>query len=179
MKTRIASVAALILVTLTVVGFSYTLWSKTLYFYGTVYTGEIDAQIDYALAHWEAYDDAGDPLPPEKITFSVDWYQDLDPQEIYVNIYDLYPCVWIHIYFDLVNTGTVPWIVQDFLPDTAGFPGTVTFSPVDLIGTQVEPAEWIPMDVIVHIDNTAAEDTAYGFSARVLVVQWNEYLPVP
>jgi hypothetical protein len=177
MKMKIASVAALILVTLTVVGLSYALWSKTLYIFGRVHTGEIDAQIDYALAYWEAYDDAGNLLPPEKITFTVDWYQLDDPQEIYLDIIGLYPCIWIHIYFDLVNTGTVPWIIQDFIPNIADFPGTVTFSPDNLIGTQVEPDGIIPMDIIVHIDNTAAEDTSYGFSAEVFTVQWNEYVP--
>jgi hypothetical protein len=45
-----------------------------------------------------------------------------------------------------------------------------------LIGTQLDPGDpAIPMDIVVHLDNTAEEVSQYIFSAEIRVVQWNEY----
>ncbi|MDO8125505.1 MAG: hypothetical protein Q6364_14150 [Candidatus Hermodarchaeota archaeon] len=181
MKMKMTSVAALLLVALMAVGVSYALWSKTLYIDGTVETGDLNAEFDLTVWSWEALDEFGVPIdPPSKVEdIIVNVYYGADNQEIYVEIEELYPCIYIHIYFDLINPGTVPWIVNNFIQTVPDFPGTVTFSPIGLIGTQLDPGDPpIPMGIVVHLDNTADEIAQYGFSAEIEVVQWNEY-PLP
>jgi len=57
------------------------------------------------------------------------------------------------------------------------FPGTVTITPPDLVGTQVEPDEYVLADLEIHITNEAEEDGYYYFDVEIEVVQWNEYVP--
>jgi hypothetical protein len=178
MKMKMTSVAALLLVVLMAVGVSYALWSKTLYIGGSVYTGDLNAEFDLTWWYWEALDEFGNPIDLIKVeNIDVDIYCDIiDCQTIYVDIWELYPSIYIHIYFGLINPGTVPWIVNDFIQTVPDFPGTVTFSPIGLIGTQLDPGDpAIPMGIVVHLDNTADEIAQYGFSAEIEVVQWNEY----
>jgi hypothetical protein len=177
MKNKMIGVAAVLLIALMLAGVSYALWSKTIYIYGDVYTGDVDAEVGETFS-WEAYDAQGNTIPEEKKTMTVDIYRDeVDPQIFYVDIFDLYPCITIHIDFEIWNTGTVPWIVQSVTLTSTDFPGTVTFTPPDLIGTQVEPGEYVNADLEIHITNAADENSQYGFTVEILVVQWNEYVP--
>jgi hypothetical protein len=177
MKNKMIGVAAVLLIALMLAGVSYALWSKTIYIYGDVYTGDIDAEVGETFS-WEAYDADGNVIPREKKTMDVDIYRDaVDPQIFYVDIFDLYPCITIHIDFEIWNTGTVPWIVQNVTLTSTNFPGTVTFTPPDLIGTQVDPDSYVGADLEIHITNEALEDSEYGFTVEILVVQWNEYAP--
>jgi hypothetical protein len=177
MKNKMIGIAAVLLFALMLAGVSYALWSKTIYINGYVYTGDVDAEFEGAY-DWEAYDETGAVIPPEKKTFTVDVYTDYwtpDAQQLYVDIYDLYPCITVHINYTIRNTGTIPWIVNSTIIDTADFPGTVTVTPPGLIGTQVEPDGTINGDLEVHITNAALEQTGYSFTVSIVVVQWNEY----
>ena len=97
-----------------------------------------------------------------------------DDQILLVDITDLYPCITVHIYYMIRNDGSVPWVVNDYQP-VIDFPGTVTLTPIDLIGTQVDPGQCIRADLEVHLTNAAEEDSTYSFSIPIRVVQWNEY----
>ena len=176
MKNKMIGIAAVLLIALMVVGVTYAMWTETLYINGKVNMGELDAQ--FTDWFWNCTWDTGLPVPIEKQTFEVDIYPDNgDFQYIYVDIYDLYPCIVIHVYLNITNTGTIPWIVQSVtVTNSTGFPGTVTFSP-PLIGTQVEPDEYISANLEVHLNNDAEEDTWYWFFVAIKVVQWNEYVP--
>jgi len=178
MKNKMIGIAAVLLIALMLAGVSYALWSKTVYIYGDVYTGDVDAEFGTNFT-WEAYDEAGAVIPTEKKTMTVNVRPGQDPQELYVEIDDLYPCITIHIDFEIWNTGTVPWIVQSFTQTNIGFPGTVTFTPLDLVGTQVEPDDYVAADLEIHITNAASELGHYTFTVEILVVQWNEYVPPP
>ena len=178
MRNKLVVAFVVLMVAFMLAGVSYALWSKTIYIYGDVYTGDVDAEFGTNFS-WEAYDEQGNPIPEDKKTMTVDVYPDPDdPQILWVVIEDLYPCITIHIDFEIWNTGTVPWIVQSVdIYDYGGFPGTVTVTPPDLIGTQVEPDECIIADLEIHITNEAEEDSCYKFDVYIDVVQWNEYVP--
>jgi hypothetical protein len=174
MKNKMIGVAAVLLIALMLAGVSYALWSKTIYIYGDVYTGDVDAAVGETFS-WEAYDADGNVIPREKKTMTVDIYRDEDPQIFHVEIDDLYPCITIHINFEIWNTGTVPWIVQSVTQTNNDFPGTVTFTPPTLIGTQVDPDDYVDADLEIHITNAADENSQYSFTVAIWVVQWNEY----
>jgi len=175
MKNKMIGIAAVLLIALMLAGVTYAMWTETLIINGKVNMGELDAQ--FTDWFWNCTWDTGLPVPPVKQTFWVDVYTIEDPQYLYVDIGDIYPCIIIHIYVNITNTGTIPWIVQDVtVTNSTDFPGTVTFSP-PLIGTQVEPDEYISANLEVHLTNDAEEDDFYWFFVEILVVQWNEYEP--
>jgi len=178
MKNKMIGIAAVLLIALMFAGVSYALWSKTLYIYGTVDTGDVDAKFGDTWCEASMDQEGQIPVPEEKVTFTFECYPDEeDPQILHVVITDLYPSIWIHCYFKIWNTGTVPWIVQSAgLVPNGVFPGDLTFTPVDLVGTQVEPGFFTVADLEIHLTNDALENSVYYFAVEILVVQWNEYV---
>ena len=180
MKTKMTAVFGVLLIALMVAGVSYALWDKYIYINGTVNTGTLDAIFEGPYT-WTATYNNGEPVPEAKltgITVDVETTPD-DPETLLVTIDGLYPCITIHIGYFIKNTGTTPWIVNDvYVSPAAGFPGTVTLTPADLVGTQVDAGISIPADLEVHLTNDADQEGTYSFSVTIHVVQWNEY-PLP
>ena len=180
MKTKMTAVFGVLLIALMVAGVSYALWDKYIYINGTVYTGTLDAIFEGPYT-WTATYNGGEPVPEAKltgITVDVGTAAD-DPETLNVTINGLYPCITIHIYYNIKNSGTTPWIVNDVsVSPAAGFPGTVTLTPARLVGTQVDAGDSIPADLEVHLTNEAQQTSTYSFSVTIHVVQWNEY-PYP
>jgi hypothetical protein len=186
MKTKMTAIFAILMIALMAVGASYALWSKTIYIDGTVNTGTFDAIFDGPYTWTATYVDpvSGNtlPVPAIKLTgITVTVYPDLvtDPtgETLAVIIDGLYPCITIHINYNIKNAGTVPWIVNKVSYYITGFPGTVTITPPGLVGTQVDGGLSTPADLEVHINNDAKPSTKYTFSVTIEVVQWNEYVP--
>jgi len=181
MQTKMTAIFAILMIALMAVGVSYALWSKTIYIEGTVNTGTFDAIFEgpYTSSATYLLNNIPTPVPPEKltgITVTVDTHPP-DDEILLVTIDGLYPCITIHIDYFIKNAGTVPWIVNKVTPDITGFPGTVTVTPPDLVGKQVDGGASISADLEVHIDNRAEQSHTYTFSVTIEVVQWNEYKP--
>jgi hypothetical protein len=100
-----------------------------------------------------------------------------DDQILFVDIWELYPCIWVKIPILIENDGTVPWVVNEVLPDLTGFPGEVLIP--DLYGIQVDPGQRTGGNIWVHITNAAAENDEYYFSVEIVCVQWNEFPYTP
>jgi hypothetical protein len=180
MKNKMIGIFAVLIAALMLTGISYALWDKYINIIGTVHTGSFDAIFAGPFTHTFTYD-GGQPVPSDKVEFitvDVDTAPG-DTETLVVTITGLYPSITVHINYYIVNPGTTPWVVQDFTPNVAGFPGTVTFSPDDLIGTQVDQNQHIPADIEVHLTNDAEKDSTYSFGATIHVVQWNEYVGPP
>jgi len=184
MKTKMTAIFATLMIALMLAGVSYALWSKTISIEGTVNTGKFDAiftgDYTWSATYVDPVTDAIKEVPADKlagITVTIDTQHTPteDPEKLIVVISGLYPCITIHINYNIKNSGTVPWIVNSVTPDITAFPGTVTVTPSDLVGTQVDGGASTKADLEVHIDNRALQLTQYTFSVTIHVVQWNEY----
>ncbi|MEM3623381.1 MAG: hypothetical protein QXR76_06410 [Candidatus Bathyarchaeia archaeon] len=176
MKNKMVGISAVLLIALMLAGVSYALWSKYIYIDGTVHTGTLDAIFEGPFTWTATYNDS-QSVPQEKltgITVTVNTAEN-DPETLLVTIDGLYPCITIHINYNITNTGTTPWVVNDVSVSPQGFPGTVTVTPSNLVGTQVDAGKSIAADLEVHLTNDAAQNTEYTFSVTIHVVQWNEY----
>jgi DNA-binding transcriptional regulator of glucitol operon len=183
MKMKMTAIFAILMIALMTSGIAYACWLKYIHINGYVKTGKLDAVFQNYGISWNATDAGGVLVPANKLTgITVEAYPDYDEditgETFKVNITGLYPCITIHVYFNITNTGTVPWIVNSTSMDATGFPGTVVLSG-PTIGTQVDPNGELAANIDVHITNDAIEETDYGFTFHILVVQWNEYPYIP
>lgn len=192
MKRKIGLVFAVSIVAMLALGVTYGLWFQTLYVYGTVYTGTLDAQ-------WSLHP-TWDTEPPEKDYSNITLVQGQTPYDLIVTVDNAYPCIWYYALVDITNTGTIPWIIYDTSLSSGNLSdvGTVQFVPWDNEmaryfygvdphwgdklfienGTQVHPGESAWGVFAIHLDNRAMEDSTYTFSFKVVVEQWNEW-PTP
>jgi hypothetical protein len=176
MKSKMTAIFAILMIALMASGIAYACWYKYIYVNGYVKTGKFDAEFQTWGISWNATDEDGALVPDAKLTnVTVDAHRDPDDFEKFIiNITGLYPCIYVHIYFNITNTGTVPWIVNSTSMDAPDFPGTVTLSG-PAIGQQVDAGGELAANIVVHITNAAAQETDYTFTFSILVVQWNEY----
>jgi len=181
MKTKMTAIFAILMIALMTSGIAYACWYKYIYINGFVKTGKLDAVFETWGISWNATDENGDLVPDNKLTgitveAAPDYVADPTGEAFKVNITGLYPCITIHIYFNITNTGTVPWIVNSTSVDDSGFLaiGSVELTG-DVIGIQVDAGGELQANVDVHITNDADQEHLYTFTMTILVVQWNEY----
>jgi hypothetical protein len=172
MKTKMAVAFAALMIALMVAGLAYAMWDKYLYIYGTVYTGEVNAEFSDC---WCS--DTGIDPGYDKDVGSCDCViEPEDPQVLGVYIYNGYPSYSCDIYYTIDNTGTIPVKIQDIF--LGGVPPEITVSLTGAgIGTQIEPGEYAECDIHVHVEQIADELATYYFDIEIYLVQWNEYIP--
>jgi hypothetical protein len=182
MKRKIGLVFAVSIVALMAMGVTYGLWYETLYIYGTVCTGTLDAE--WFVHH--AWDDE-----PEIKDFSNITAMKVDEYTLNVVVDNAYPGICYYVAIQLTNTGTIPWKVYNPMLDGGNLTGVGTVEFVDpanvaphmlpagmlaiLEGTQVHPGDSAFGVLRICLNNSAAELTTYTFSFKVVVEQWNEY----
>ena len=179
MKTKMTAIFAILMIALMTSGIAYACWYKYITINGFVKTGELDAVFQTWAISWNATDEYNVLIPANKLT-NITVEASRDPNDstgetFKVNITGLYPCIYLHVYFNITNTGTVPWKVNSTSLNAAGFPGTVVLTPPGIIGTQVDAGGELQANVDVHITNDAVQEHLYTFTMRILVVQWNEF----
>jgi len=188
MKRKIGLLFAVSVVAMMALGVTYGLWFQSLYVYGTVNTGELDAQ-------WSVHG-TWDTEPLVKDFSNITVTPGPGDYEITVTIDNAYPCIWYYAVVDLTNTGTIPWKIYDTALVSENFPGEIYFTcytPTNGIacvtppdegppptlcienGTQVHPGDSAWGLFAVHLNNSAVENTTYRFTFRVVVEQWNEW----
>ena len=177
MKTKMTAIFAILMIALMTSGIAYACWHKYIYINGYVKTGKLDAEFQTWDITWNATDEHGDLIPDnKKVNIIVDAHRDpLNFAKFIVNITGLYPCITLHIYFNITNTGTVPWKVNSTSVDATGFLGTVVLTSPGIIGTQVDANGELRANVDVHLAEEALQEHLYTFTMTILVVQWNEY----
>jgi len=195
MNKKLTAIFAILMVALCLAGISYALWSKTLYIYGDVDTGDLDAEI----TEWFCNDPPGtlDPRPPgatypaKNVGWTICTIDPSDPQIAYLTIYNGYPSYRVHYSITIENTGNVPWTMQNIRVDGTPLPADVwvpididsdgtndiEFRIIDSVGEQKEPGESVETSLDTHILQGAHEDWFYEFTISFLLVQWNEYVP--
>jgi len=180
MKTKMTAIFAILMIALMTSGIAYACWYKYIHIDGYVKTGKLDAEFQTWGISWNATYANGTLIPAIKLTnVTVEASRDpADPtgETFKVNITGLYPCIYVHVYFNITNTGTVPWIVNSISVENSEFLGigTVTLSGA-AIGKQVDPGGELKANIDVHITNNADQEHLYTFTMTILAVQWNEY----
>lgn len=199
---KITVLCLALVIVLGATGATFALWSKTLYIDATVNTGEVDAEFDRAFTDddYVVNDpdrDLTDPVTgedPDASGKNVDrkdkdvgnCWAVIDPndaQVVHITINNGYPCYYCTAFFDIVNTGSVPVKVNKL--SLIGVPSEVTVEWTQIEeGMQLDPAgmgpgPWVlEGDLDMHVEQIAAENATYTFSAEIELVQWNEY-PYP
>jgi hypothetical protein len=189
MKTKMTAVASVLIIGLMLVGVSYAMWSKTLYVTGTVKTGTLDAQFTWWKWNSTWFDEYGaeHAVPGDKKTYTVDIYPlwvyppgYYDFEYLCVDIDHFYPSIWLHIYFNITNEGTIPLIFQYYYiysPPGYKVPGDLTLTG-NVYGVQLETGQSVTGDVHVHLNNSALQNQplgTYRFYVYIEAVQYNEF----
>jgi len=168
MKIRTATLFAALMMMLVLVGASYAMWDKWLYIYGTVYTGEVNAEFTKLLCS-----DTGIDPGYDKDVASCVCELSVDKQTITVTIDNAYPCYSVVISFAITNTGTIPVKVKafDVIPPGPEVTVKVVGPPV---GTQIDKGGSEPGSISVHVNQGPWELSKFTFSVTIHLVQWNE-----
>lgn len=162
---KIGILALVLVFVLGTLGVGYAMWDKTLFIDGTVNTGEVDAIFTTAEC-------VEDPEAEGKDVGSCT-LTGVGEQTLTITITNGYPCYGCTVNFTVDNIGTIPVKVESF--DLSGVPPEITVTWTDLVlGTQIEPNGSVPGDLHIHVLQTADELATYTFSAKILLVQWNE-----
>jgi hypothetical protein len=190
MNRKLTATFAAMLIALMAVGVSYALWSKTLYIFGTVDTGDLDAV-------WTSAFNFDPPGPPPSLDPNPDgtrkdkdvgWttVDGIGTQELIITVHNGYPCYFNDLQVEFTNVGNVPVIIQsitiipvDFAlaSDYGANDGELWVALINGIGTQLEPGDDAASSFKIHVEQCAEELATYTFTVEVLLVQWNEYVP--
>lgn len=189
---------------LATLGVGFGLWSKLLLINGTVNTGTVDAK--FALAFTDddnkidnPLKDAGDvgPCPafgagscdpkafgPNPARYDKDvgvCTASLDPTgtTLTVAVKYGYPSYHCTLWFDILNSGTIPVKIQSLTLSHPGFTeDEVTVELSELAcGQQIDPGKTQQGDVHIHVEQGAEQNHTYTFTSDLLLVQWNEFEP--
>jgi len=164
---KIGLICLALVLALGALGVGFAMWDKTLYIDGTVNTGEVNAIFTTASC-------TEDPEVEGKDVGSCS-LTGIGEQTLNITVTNGYPCYGVTVNFTIDNVGTIPVKIQSFKvtnPDPTAV--TVTWvSPA--IGTQIEPQGDVPGSIYIHVEQEADELATYTFSAKILLVQWNEY----
>lgn len=192
-----------LMVALSSVGFTYTLWADKLEVNGTVKTGEVNAEWSNAFcAEFHNWFGPGPLLPGEfegkdvgKFTTAIgndgpNGINDL----LTVSVTNVYPSYVLDCETELVVKGTIPVKIRGiYLQPGAGltnctFPvppnsdqnkkmvcDQLTVLYIDGVGSQLHPGDIAASSLRFHVEQAASEDfNFYQFHAGICVGQWNE-----
>jgi len=174
MKIRTATLFGALMVTLVLAGVSYAMWDKSLWIFGTVDTGKVDVEFT---EEW-CSDMGTDPGYDKDVGKCESWIDPVDPEILWIEIKNGYPCYSCDVYYIITNTGTIPVKVQSFTVSPPQPEITVKVTSIAL-GTQIDAGASIKGDLHIHVEQEAGQGLTYKFSVKIYFVQWNEYVPPP
>ena len=134
----------------------------------------------------------------------VDLLADPTGETLKVTVENGYPSYYCTVWFDILNSGTIPVMIQEFSITPVDFENgkqvTVELSHLSC-GTQIDPAapvapacasgiegtnceppdppsgEPVQADIHIHVEQSAEQTHTYTFTGHMKLVQWNEYDP--
>lgn len=220
---KIGLLALALVLALGTLGVGYAMWDKTIYIDTTVNTGEVNAEFVNAFtdddgvvddASKDAGDDGGgtdydywgpfssdDPSEggPNPARYNKDVGMcyvttDEDPQILHFYVENGYPCYWNTLWFEIMNTGTVPVNIEgltvtpkgDMDRDNDGYDDIYIAISELSDGLQIDPYSWSNEtqwgNVEIHVVQTLNDDASgfggenetYEFEVEIWLVQWNE-----
>ncbi|MEA2089992.1 MAG: hypothetical protein U9O89_04455 [Thermoproteota archaeon] len=180
MKTKMTAIFATLMVVLTVVGFAYAHWEKTITINGTVETGEIDLTIIEAVDD----DDDIDPGKNKDVAQTTITIDPEDPEKAIITIINAYPSYEVTWNITIKNTGTIPVKLQQINVTT---PECITAETWGDIGEQIDPESWggtpdkyqTENSGRIHLEQSTVLGETYTLTIEFIYVNWNEYIPPP
>jgi hypothetical protein len=180
---KIMAIFALLVVSLSMVGYAYATWWKYLYIEGYVNTGWMNAEWTVGTGY-----DSEQPYPlKDPYSYITGWIDPAYPDVLNVYLYHGYPCIDYYLPIDIENTGTIPIHVYFGLYDWNLPVGTVLeviadpahVGELQLTSTgyvQLHPGDAAYGLLHVHLPENTVPDTVdyYYFQYYAYVVQWNE-----
>lgn len=172
-----------LIIALGALGIGYGLWSKVLVVHGTVNTGDLNADWDYASTNDPAGTD--DPCTPDlNPTGCVAPQKDVGSCEVTgvgtqtldVTIKNAYPSYECTITAGITNTGDIPFnVVGAVITDDVPIEVLECDWPDD---PQVDPRGEFEAVCTVHVLQEAEQGATYEVDVTVCVAQWNEDVSV-
>jgi hypothetical protein len=190
MKSKVPTLFAALMIALMASGFTYSMWTKTLYINGTVKTGILSAS--WSVNQTRANDTEW-PIP-EKDVSNITGTVSPDGLNLTITVQNAYPCINYTIPIDLNNTGTIPFVINNTIVGNS-FSGNLTAdSTVSIItdpnyplgpfitrGTELDPPPAVNTTaygmLFFHLGESALQNVTYTFNVNVTVIQYNEYVP--
>jgi len=177
---KIMAIFALLVVALSVAGYAYASWYKSIYVEGWVNTGWMNAEWTVGTGY-----DSEHPVPLKDWSYITGEIDPFDPTMIDVYIYHGYPCIDYYLPIDINNTGSIPIHVYfyfwdsdlpadttlEVIPDPAHVGQLQLISPGPV---QLHPGQEAYGLLHVHLPEDAVPDTSYYFWYYAYVVQWSE-----
>lgn len=162
---KIGLISLVLVLAMGIMGVGYAMWSDSLYLDGTVHTGDIGLE-------WSQ----GDPFDTEPADKDVSWGECyIDGETLYITIYNAYPSIDYIFPIDLHGLGSVP--VHTGMTIVGG---NIDYSWVTMPawgGLQIHQSEMLFGDIVIHLDNTASENTTYTMQVQLDYWQYNEPPP--
>jgi len=171
MNKKFAAIPILLIFALTITGFAYAHWAKTLFVSGTVETGTLECKLVSPLLMGDNEID--------KDVGGYSGYISADGKSIIITITNAYPGYEVYATFKVKNTGSVPAIITDVIIDedaTTLPPDDIPdleVSLVNLLGMQLEPGATTCAEVDILIEQPAAEMETYQVSVTIVAQNWS------
>ena len=167
---KILLISLALVLALGALGVAGALWWDDLYIDGMVYTGDIGAE-------W-SIEGVYDNEPKPEVSYMEAYFVG---DEIWIDIYNAYPCVTYTLEWDIHCTGSVPiHFVGPFI--TGNLPAGVTLTFTDMAGAtidwstvQLHFCDTIYGKLTVHLDNTVFQNDYFYFYISLDYGQYNEF----
>lgn len=207
MTTKIGKTAMpflALMLAMAMIGTAYAMWSKTLYVYGYVDTGELDWEFIHPFTYtdhgldWTSDDGLINVRQLDKDVGStayrfIDSDGDGDNDILEVTMKNVYPSYYEHMSFWVRNNGTIPLKIKKVIIDGQEFTAPfyvkldlngdgkddVEIYYGDSFGVQLHPYPTIPykadISFEIHVLQGAPQGETLSFTIEIVAVQWNEY----
>jgi len=171
LNKKFGAIPILLIFALTITGFAYAHWAKTLFIGGTVETGTLECKFVPPLVM--------DDNEIDKNVGGHSGYISDDGKSIIITITNAYPGYEVYTVFKVKNTGSVPAIITDVIIDedaTTPPPDDIPdleVSLVNLLGMQLEPGVTTCAEVDILIEQPAGEMETYQVSVTIVAQNWS------
>ncbi len=168
-------------------GGAMALWWERLNVDVTVNTGTLDAQLsveDFGDNEIPLAQAAGETNASVKDVSNITCTLSTDGNSIDIVVENAYPSITYYCNINLENTGTIPFKVYR-TPTIEGNITSVMTSDSGLVngtiydGLQMHPGDVVYDTLVIHLTNSAMENTVYTGHMNITVEQWNEYGTAP
>jgi hypothetical protein len=161
---KIGLLALALVLALGTLGVGYALWFEDLVIEGTVMTGTLDVDWSQGVPY--------DTEPDGKdVSYGVCF---IEGNTLSITIYDAYPCIEYHFPIDIHGVGSVPAHLCPLVIISSDLPSGASVTFPDWSDVQLHQGDEEVGEIVVHLDNTADENTTYSFTAVLRAHQYNE-----
>jgi hypothetical protein len=164
---KIVLISLAMVVALGMLGVGYARWSDNLFLSGEVTTGNI------GLA-WSQGTPFDNEIPEKDVSYGV---CDIVGDTLFISIVNAYPCITYSFPIDVHGTGSVPVHIGPWENFSGNLPSGAVVTLPAWCSNQVHQGQSVDGVVTVHLDNTAMENSTYGFSVDLSYAQYNEPFP--